>query len=106
LSKNISFKQLISSIFPGGSITGAPKKKSIEIIEKIEKRERGFYCGSTILWGERSIKASINIRSGVFDLNTSKLYYQAGGGITLQSKVREEYSEMLAKVDSFTEYLK
>ncbi|MDC1175497.1 chorismate-binding protein, partial [Bacteriovoracaceae bacterium] len=91
-----------SSLFPGGSITGAPKKRVMKILNSIEHSSRQFYCGSTFLnyGGVRS--ASINIRSAMIDVTTKKLTYHAGGGITVKSSVEGEYEEMLSKVQSFT----
>ena len=95
--------RVIEKIFPGGSITGAPKLRAMRLIHKLEKRPRGFYCGSTIILFKNMKSASINIRSSEIDFSPNKrtLLYQAGGGITLLSSVDEEYKEMTYKHDSF-----
>lgn len=100
-SKTLTLHDIASVLFPGGSITGAPKKRVIMLIEEIEAVPRGFYCGSTVLLHGKLVTSSINIRSATIDFSTFTLSYGAGGGITLLSEVREEYNEMLAKRDSF-----
>lgn len=101
LSDEVTLWRVIEKIFPGGSITGAPKLRAMRLINNLENRERGFYCGSTLILHKEMKSASINIRSSVVDFNESKLHYQAGGGITLLSDVLEEYNEMTYKHDSF-----
>ena len=92
-------------MFPGGSITGAPKKRVMSILHKLEKKPRGFYCGSTLLLTPKKAQASINIRSAIFDLKTQELSYKAGGGITLLSTAQNEFLEMTYKRDSFIKLL-
>ncbi|MDO9181515.1 MAG: chorismate-binding protein [Bacteriovorax sp.] len=101
LGPTVSLWNVIDKIFPGGSITGAPKKRAINLIHSLEQRERGFYCGSTLILYQKMNSASINIRSSVVDFSDSTLLYQAGGGITLKSEVKEEFLEMTYKRDSF-----
>ena len=105
LSSEISLSHFIQCLFPGGSITGAPKQRVCELIEEIEKTPRGFYCGSTIIISSKENRnyhaASINIRSADINLKTGELVYGAGGGITLRSRDRDEFHEMELKVESF-----
>ena len=101
LSASVDLWRVIEKIFPGGSITGAPKKRAMRLINTLEKDERGFYCGSSLILYKKMKSASINIRSSVIDFNNHTLLYQAGGGITLLSDVEEEYKEMTYKHDSF-----
>lgn len=101
LTPKINLKQIIYSMFPGGSITGAPKKRVMEIISNLEKNPRGFYCGSTILWHREIKRASINIRTAQIDTSKKTLTYGSGGGITLRSKARNEFEEMEWKLKSF-----
>jgi len=96
---------IIRALFPGGSITGAPKKRVTKILHQLEKRNRGFYCGSTILLFKNIRAASINIRSLEYNLDSGEFSYGAGGGVTLLSDVREEYNEMILKTQSFFELL-
>lgn len=101
LSASVSLWRVIEKIFPGGSITGAPKLRAIRLLAQLEDRPRGFYCGSTIILFKEMKSASINIRSAVLDLEEQTLLYQAGGGITLLSDAQEEFKEMTYKHDSF-----
>lgn len=104
LREHVTLKKMLVSLFPGGSITGAPKKRVMQILRDLEKRTRGFYCGTTLTMGEE-LKASINIRSAVVDYRELILSYQAGGGITLLSRPDEEFKELTYKHDSFVERL-
>ena len=101
LSDNISLWNVIEKVFPGGSITGAPKVRSMKLLKKLERTERAFYCGSTIILLKEMKSASINIRSSTIDFQTQKLIYQAGGGITLLSNAKDEFEEMTYKRNSF-----
>lgn len=101
LSEKNSLKDIMLSIFPGGSITGAPKKRVMEIIKQVEQYDRRFYCGSTLLlYGDKKT-ASINIRSAEINYSENEVVYGSGGGVTLLSQAREEYDEILAKLKSF-----
>lgn len=101
LDSDVSLYSLLKGVFPGGSITGAPKKRVMAIINQIEESYRSFYCGSTLLF-HKSLKAgSINIRSAEVDFTTQELVYGAGGGITLESSNRAEFEESYLKMESF-----
>ncbi len=102
LKANTTLLDMLQALFPGGSITGAPKKRVLEIIHKIENGQRGIYTGSTILLFKKERVASINIRTATVDLTQKSLKYGAGGGITLLSECGQEYSEMKLKLSSFT----
>ncbi|TPV60031.1 aminodeoxychorismate synthase component I [Aestuariibacter sp. GS-14] len=89
--------QLLAACFPGGSITGAPKIRAMEIIEELEPSRRAIYCGSFFYFGIRQdLDSSICIRTVLAENNT--LYCWAGGGIVLDSVAEEEFEETLAKV--------
>lgn len=90
----------IRNSFPGGSITGAPKVRALEVIEELEPTARGVYCGSIgyIDFSGR-VDLSIAIRTAV--LKDGRLYYQVGGGIVHDSDPEEEYQETLVKAASF-----
>lgn len=101
LEKKISLLHTLTSLFPGGSVTGAPKKRVMQIIQDVERSKRGIYCGSTLLcYGDRKM-ASINIRTAQVELSEKLWRYGAGGGITLGSNPVHEFQEMEAKVNSF-----
>jgi len=88
---------LIASSFPGGSITGAPKIRAMEIIDELEQHRRNIYCGSIMYMGFREdLDSSICIRTILAENN--QLHCWAGGGIVLDSVADEEYKETLDKV--------
>jgi para-aminobenzoate synthetase component 1 len=106
LDHPLSFHKTLESLFPGGSVTGAPKKRVMEIILEIERYKRGVYCGSTLLCdGEKKV-SSINIRTAHLSLGDKLWRYGAGGGVTLLSKPVAEFQEMESKVKSFLTLLK
>jgi para-aminobenzoate synthetase component I len=106
LKDKVSLLKTLQSLFPGGSITGAPKKKVMEIIQQVERYERGVYCGSTILLWKKRKSASINIRTAEIDLMERIWRIGAGGGVTLLSSPVGEFQEMESKVKSFLTLLK
>jgi para-aminobenzoate synthetase component 1 len=94
--------QVLKGLFPGGSITGAPKKRVMEILKELENHSRGFYCSTTVLFHPKIVpQGSINIRSAQFNLDDGTVEIWAGGGITLLSKPEEEYWELKNKLKSF-----
>jgi len=106
LDQKTTVGDIFRALFPGGSITGAPKKRVMDIIEKIECDKRGFYCGSTLLFGGGECQLSINIRSGHILLNKGEAKYHSGGGVTIKSTAESEFLEMLDKFHSFDTLLK
>lgn len=106
LKDDTNLDQVVRALFPGGSITGAPKKRVMKIIHEVEGYHRGFYCGSTIVMHKGLKSASINIRSAVLDYTQGELFYGAGGGITLLSQAIQEFDESYAKMESFLHFLK
>ena len=93
---------IIKACFPGGSITGAPKIRSMEIIEELEECNRGVYCGSVGYFGfNGNVDLSIAIRTVV--VNNDTLSFHAGGAITLDSDPLTEYNETLLKAQKLIE---
>jgi para-aminobenzoate synthetase component 1 len=87
---------LVKASFPGGSITGAPKIRAMEIIEEIEPTKRGVYCGSIAYLGfDQAMDSSIVIRT--FLVKDGLAYFQVGGGIVADSDPEAEYEETLDK---------
>lgn len=82
----------IRSMFPGGSITGAPKIRAMEIIEALEPTRRGVYCGSVGYIGFDG-NAELNIAIRTLHLKDGYLDYQVGGGIVWDSEAEAEYRE-------------
>lgn len=90
--------------FPGGSITGAPKVRSMEIIDELEPNERSVYCGSILYFSSNSeMDSSITIRTLVAD--GEKIHCWAGGGLVADSNGAEEYQETFTKVGNLTHTL-
>ncbi len=88
---------LLRAAFPGGSITGAPKIRAMEIIEELEPSRRSLYCGSMgYLSQDGQMDTSITIRTLVAE--DGKLYCWAGGGIVADSEVDAEYQETFDKI--------
>lgn len=89
---------LLLNAFPGGSITGCPKKSSMELIDRLEPHVRGPYCGSIVLInGPQDMVSSIAIRTAVYDQETQSIDYWAGSGIVIDSDPEAEYRETIAK---------
>ena len=87
---------VIFSQLPAGSITGAPKKKTVEIIAEAENYHRDFYTGVMGRWGNGELDSAVMIR--FIDQHNGKLYFKAGGGITAKSNWKDEYHEVIEKV--------
>jgi para-aminobenzoate synthetase component 1 len=91
-----SLGQMLSTLLPAGSITGTPKKRTVEIIESVEACQRGFYTGVFGIFDGSSLRSGVMIR--FIEKREEQLYYKSGGGITLDSDVKSEYAELLEKV--------
>jgi para-aminobenzoate synthetase component 1 len=87
---------LLAACYPGGSITGAPKIRAMEIIAELEPTRRGPYCGSIGYIGfDGSMDTSITIRT--YGIKDGMVTFQAGGGIVADSRPTDEYDETVAK---------
>jgi para-aminobenzoate synthetase component I len=95
---------LLSGCFPGGSITGAPKYRAMEIIEELEPDPRGVYCGTIGYMGfDGNMDTNIAIRTMVH--NHGKIHFSAGGGIVADSGLESEYQETFDKASAFLDML-
>lgn len=95
---------LLKATFPGGSVTGAPKIRAMEIIAEIEPVVRGPYCGSMGYIGfDGSMDLSIIIRS--FVIRSDTITFHAGGAVTVESDPQQEYQESLVKARALKEIL-
>lgn len=95
---------LLKAAFPGGSVTGAPKIRALEIIAEIEPHRRGPYCGNMVLLGfDGNMDSSILIRTYV--IQDHFLTFHAGGAVVLDSDPEEEYQETLSKSFALTKTL-
>ena len=87
---------IITTMLPAGSITGAPKKSTTEIIKKVEDYERGFFSGIFGVYDGESLDSAVMIR--FIEKSDNGLVYKSGGGITIDSDPKMEYLEMCEKV--------
>ena len=105
LAKGKHVLDLIKGAFPGGSITGAPKLRSMEIIEELEPHRRSVYCGSIgYISFDGQSDTNIAIRTMIW--NQDKIYFQAGGGIVMDSEMEAEYQETYDKAEAMLNVLK
>jgi para-aminobenzoate synthetase component I len=87
---------ILFAMLPAGSVTGAPKKKTVEIIENAENYERGLYTGIAGYFDGENLDSCVLIR--FIENENGQLFYKSGGGITSQSDVTEEYQELIDKI--------
>ncbi len=96
---------LLRAAFPGGSITGAPKVRAMEIIAELEPPERGIYCGAIgYVSLNGTLDCSIAIRTAV--AHAGRVYFSAGGGIVADSDPEQEYRETLDKARGMIDALR
>ena len=99
LAKDKTAIDILRACFPGGSITGAPKLRSMEIIEELEPNRRGLYCGAIGYIGfDGNMDTNIAIRTAVY--SDEEIRFYAGGGIVADSELSKEYRETLDKASS------
>lgn len=104
LAPGMSALELLRGCFPGGSITGAPKLRAMQIIEELEPHRRGIYCGAIGYIGfDGNMDSNIAIRTAVY--SGSEIRFWAGGGIVADSEMQKEYSETLDKASSMLELI-
>jgi para-aminobenzoate synthetase component 1 len=87
---------LLSQILPAGSISGTPKKSTLNIINHVENFDRGFYTGVFGVFDGESLHSSVMIR--FIEKNNDALFYKSGGGITIDSDAKSEYEELIDKI--------
>ncbi len=98
LEKGISVGDVLKSMFPGGSITGAPKYRTMQIIDALEQRPRGLYTGSIgYISVSKSAEFNIAIRTLVCNETRNEIVFGSGGAIIAESDPEEEYQEILIK---------
>ena len=98
LREDLSPLHALWQAFPGGSITGAPKKRAMEIIAELEPVPRGAYCGS-FFWMDNQGNLDSNILIRTLQTDGNKLYCHGGGGIVFDSDPQSEYEESRFKVE-------
>lgn len=97
LSEHTSPFAALTACFPGGSITGAPKRAAMQAIHRLEPHPRHLYCGSIgYVTAQGELRSNIAIRTAIIQDN--KMTFWAGGGLVLDSKVESEYGECMTKI--------
>ncbi|MFN2361303.1 MAG: anthranilate synthase component I family protein [Marinobacter sp.] len=105
LERDITPFQAVLSAFPGGSITGAPKRRAMEIIDSLEAHSRGPYCGSVFRWDfSNNLESNIAIRTLMTD-SEGIIHCWAGCGIVADSDPDDEYRESVDKVQKLMSVL-
>ena len=88
---------IFSTLLPAGSVTGAPKRKTVEIIKETECYERGWYTGVFGIFDGKSVDSAVMIRF-IEKQKDGQMVFKSGGGITAKSDARAEYNELIQKV--------
>lgn len=94
---NEKIGDILTSLLPAGSITGTPKKKTVEILEKLEDYNRDFYTGIFGVFDGENLDSSVMIRF-IEENEKGDKFYKSGGGITCDSNILNEYQELIDKI--------
>lgn len=104
LKENTSFEEIINALFPMGSMTGAPKIRAMQLIEKYETTKRGIYSGTVgYITPKNNFDFNVVIRSINYNKNNNYLSFMVGGAITSLSIPEKEYEECLLKAKAVFE---
>jgi len=87
---------LLCALWPAGSVSGAPKPKTIDIIRQAEKEKRGYYTGVFGCFDGKNLDSGVMIR--FIEKENQRYYYRSGGGLTAQSNCEKEYQEVADKI--------
>ena len=87
---------ILAHLLPAGSVTGAPKARTVQIIREAEKEKRGYYAGVFGYFDGAALESAVMIR--FIERDGDKLFYRSGGGITTQSIAIREYQEAIDKI--------
>ena len=87
---------ILTDMLPAGSVSGAPKEKTLEIIRNVETGPRGFYTGVFGIFTGKKLDSAVLIR--FVEKAGNELLFRSGGGITYQSRLDEEYNELIQKI--------
>jgi anthranilate/para-aminobenzoate synthase component I len=98
LRESSDLSDVLTACFPPGSVTGAPKVRAMQIIDEIEARDRGAYCGSVLVLDDSgAFVSSVGIRTA--HIANGVLSYSAGAGIVADSVPEDEWAETLTKAE-------
>ncbi len=114
LKENVSFTEIIRATFPMGSMTGAPKKRVMELIDQYEETKRGIFSGALgyidpggdLPAGQAGFDFNVIIRSILYNASDKYLSFLVGSGITFLSDAEKEYEECLLKAKAILSVLK
>lgn len=106
LIRDIKFTDIIRAVFPMGSMTGAPKKRVMELIEQYEQTRRGIFSGALgYISPEGDFDFNVVIRSMMYNAASGYLSFQTGSGITFYSDAANEWDECLLKAEAMKKVL-
>jgi len=101
LKEEVSFTEIIKATFPMGSMTGAPKRKVMQLIDKYERSGRGIFSGAVgYITPEMDFDFNVVIRSIMYNASEKYLSFMAGSGITFYSDAEKEFEECLLKAEA------
>lgn len=104
LRDEVTFVNILRATFPGGSVTGAPKIRAMEIIEELEPVRRGPYCGAIgYLSADGHVQFNVAIRTMI--ARSNRVYFSVGGGIVADSQPTAEYDETIVKAKAMFDVL-
>ncbi|MBI3768565.1 MAG: aminodeoxychorismate synthase component I [Deltaproteobacteria bacterium] len=104
LPREVGIAELLRATFPGGSITGAPKIRAMEIIDELERGPRGFYTGA-LGWIDASGDLDLNVAIRTAVAARGRLVYSVGSGIVADSEAGREHDECRLKAEAFVRAL-
>lgn len=106
LQDGLDLADILQATFPMGSMTGAPKKKVLELIDTYEENNRGLYSGAVgYITPNKNFDFNVVIRSILYNASNQYLSYQVGSGITFNSNAEDEYEECLLKAEAIRKVL-
>jgi anthranilate/para-aminobenzoate synthase component I len=101
VDENTKVSQILRQVFPPGSVTGAPKRRTLELIDELEPHFRGPYCGTIgIFYPNGDFTLSVAIR--IMTVQLGKATFFVGGGIVWDSDPQKEFEETLLKSQAIT----
>jgi len=104
---NLKLFDILAAVFPCGSVTGAPKKRSMQLIQELESNDRGYYCGA-LGWFDPNGDFALSVPIRTIEINLDPMTHAApfilgiGAGITIDSEAKEEWEECLIKSSFLT----
>lgn len=101
VEKETSFSKILKALFPMGSMTGVPKVKAMELMEKYELTKRGLYSGAIgVMKPSGDFDLNVVIRTIIYNKANDFISFKVGGAITIKSKPEKEYEETLIKAEA------